>query len=442
MAPLLPPSAGRPPGCTVRVARAATATRPDPGGPRQGPSRSRARTGGSAAVLDGPGPRGTRAPTSWRPTPGSRWARPTAREGATAALGPVPGQTASCSPLAARGGRSCCTACPRTGGEEVTPPRVLDGPASVGLGPGGETGWHAQKALLAWLLEQLVMSNPAQAQHGQPARRPPRPRQARAGQDRPRSSPGEHVQLAGAAGRPAQAGTPGHARHPGGRCPATWDRARGRPAPRERRRPWSTALPGDPAGRAPTPGTAFRLYPERNAAQAPDPPVPPRRPRAGRRPAQRPGTDTSRQQPRTGRPVTGGSPATRDRAGRCRGESAATGTGGRPRGNGRQAVQLQVADGAPQSRGWGQDAAGPSRGRTPRAASFDPPRPVPQGAADLGPRPSAKPRRCLAHLPAGAAQFLASAIDPRPPWPAILGTVAGDDTVLGHRQGPGRRRRP
>jgi transcriptional regulator of arginine metabolism len=31
--------------------------------------------------------------------------------------------------------------------------------------------------------------------------------------------------------------------------------------------------------------------------------------------------------------------------------------------------------------------------------------------------------------PAGAAQFLASAID-HVAWPAILGTVAGDDTVL------------
>ena len=31
--------------------------------------------------------------------------------------------------------------------------------------------------------------------------------------------------------------------------------------------------------------------------------------------------------------------------------------------------------------------------------------------------------------PAGAAQFLASAID-HSAWPSILGTVAGDDTVL------------
>jgi transcriptional regulator of arginine metabolism len=31
--------------------------------------------------------------------------------------------------------------------------------------------------------------------------------------------------------------------------------------------------------------------------------------------------------------------------------------------------------------------------------------------------------------PAGAAQFLASAID-HAAWPSILGTVAGDDTVL------------
>ena len=37
--------------------------------------------------------------------------------------------------------------------------------------------------------------------------------------------------------------------------------------------------------------------------------------------------------------------------------------------------------------------------------------------------------------PAGAAQFLASVID-HAAWPAILGTVAGDDTVLVTRGWP------
>ena len=35
----------------------------------------------------------------------------------------------------------------------------------------------------------------------------------------------------------------------------------------------------------------------------------------------------------------------------------------------------------------------------------------------------------MLRTPAGAAQFLASTID-HAAWPAILGTVAGDDTVL------------
>ena len=35
----------------------------------------------------------------------------------------------------------------------------------------------------------------------------------------------------------------------------------------------------------------------------------------------------------------------------------------------------------------------------------------------------------MLRTPAGAAQFLASAVD-HAAWPSILGTVAGDDTVL------------
>jgi transcriptional regulator of arginine metabolism len=66
------------------------------------------------------------------------------------------------------------------------------------------------------------------------------------------------------------------------------------------------------------------------------------------------------------------------------------------------------------------------------------------GAADPGLEPSARLARVTAELlvtaeasanlvvlrtPAGAAQFLASVID-HSAWPSILGTVAGDDTVL------------
>jgi transcriptional regulator of arginine metabolism len=66
------------------------------------------------------------------------------------------------------------------------------------------------------------------------------------------------------------------------------------------------------------------------------------------------------------------------------------------------------------------------------------------GPADLGAEPPARLARVMAELlvtaeasanlvvlrtPAGAAQFLASVID-HSAWPSILGTVAGDDTVL------------
>jgi transcriptional regulator of arginine metabolism len=69
---------------------------------------------------------------------------------------------------------------------------------------------------------------------------------------------------------------------------------------------------------------------------------------------------------------------------------------------------------------------------------------APGAAADPGLEPSARLARVTAELlvtaeasanlvvlrtPAGAAQFLASVID-HSAWPSILGTVAGDDTVL------------
>jgi transcriptional regulator of arginine metabolism len=69
---------------------------------------------------------------------------------------------------------------------------------------------------------------------------------------------------------------------------------------------------------------------------------------------------------------------------------------------------------------------------------------APGAAADLGVEPPARLARVAAELlvtaeasanlvvlrtPAGAAQFLASVID-HSAWPSILGTVAGDDTVL------------
>jgi transcriptional regulator of arginine metabolism len=50
-------------------------------------------------------------------------------------------------------------------------------------------------------------------------------------------------------------------------------------------------------------------------------------------------------------------------------------------------------------------------------------------AAELLVAAEASANLVVLRTPAGAAQFLASAID-HAAWPSILGTVAGDDTVL------------
>jgi transcriptional regulator of arginine metabolism len=95
----------------------------------------------------------------------------------------------------------------------------------------------------------------------------------------------------------------------------------------------------------------------------------------------------------------------------------------------------------------GQEAVGPSPGASIEAAPGEPAGAQPPAAQD-NPQPaggaSSRLVRYLKELltaaeasanlvvlrtPAGAAQFLASAID-HAAWPAILGTVAGDDTVL------------
>jgi transcriptional regulator of arginine metabolism len=81
---------------------------------------------------------------------------------------------------------------------------------------------------------------------------------------------------------------------------------------------------------------------------------------------------------------------------------------------------------------------------TPGEAASQPTAPAPAASGELGGSHSGRLTRYLKELmtsaeasanlvvlrtPAGAAQFLASIID-HAAWPAILGTVAGDDTVL------------
>jgi transcriptional regulator of arginine metabolism len=110
------------------------------------------------------------------------------------------------------------------------------------------------------------------------------------------------------------------------------------------------------------------------------------------------------------------------------------------------AVRLRAGDGALVYALPGE-AGGPGSMPGGLAEPADVPQragPAPGAAADLGAEPSARLARVTAELlvtaeasanlvvlrtPAGAAQFLASVID-HSAWPSILGTVAGDDTVL------------
>src|SRR6185437_2673407 len=91
--------------------------------------------------------------------------------------------------------------------------------------------------------------------------------------------------------------------------------------------------------------------------------------------------------------------------------------------------------------GTGTDpAAGPAApaGQPPAGQDLPAPPPVPAGGAqsrlvrylkELLTAAEASANLVVLRTPAGAAQFLASAID-HAAWPGILGTVAGDDTVL------------
>ena len=172
------------------------------------------------------------------------------------------------------------------------------------------------------------------------------------------------------------------------------------------------ALPGDPGGPGSRPGTGLDLsnYPERTEATRPasalDAP-----------PADAdPSAPVNENFPRSG--TDGSSSPGSAAAGSSPGSAFHGGTSAHPR-----------------------DASG--AGGTPVAAA--PPAQTAPGPGDAAPSaPSARFSRYLKELltsaegsanivvlrtPAGAAQFLASTID-HAAWPAILGTVAGDDTVL------------
>jgi transcriptional regulator of arginine metabolism len=105
------------------------------------------------------------------------------------------------------------------------------------------------------------------------------------------------------------------------------------------------------------------------------------------------------------------------------------------------AVRLRAADGALVYALPGE-AGGP--GSMPGGLAEAADATAPERPAEPGPEPSSRLARVTSELlvtaeasanlvvlrtPAGAAQFLASVID-HSGWPSILGTVAGDDTVL------------
>ncbi len=107
------------------------------------------------------------------------------------------------------------------------------------------------------------------------------------------------------------------------------------------------------------------------------------------------------------------------------------------------AVRLRAADGGLVYALPGE-AGGPGSLPGGLAEAGDAPPGAPGDPADLAAAPSGRLARVAAELlvaaeasanlvvlrtPAGAAQFLASVLD-HSAWPSILGTVAGDDTVL------------
>jgi arginine repressor len=168
------------------------------------------------------------------------------------------------------------------------------------------------------------------------------------------------------------------------------------------------ALPGDPGGPGSRPGTGLDLsnYPERTEATAGAPRLDAT---PGDADAAAPGGLT------VARPDGGSGPA-------------------RPRGGSHESPG--AADSPPPT-GSGSGGAAAGRGEVTSADQSPRPHGSLSGASarftrylkELLTSAEASANLVVLRTPAGAAQFLASAID-HAAWPAILGTVAGDDTVL------------
>ena len=117
------------------------------------PQEIAAATGGSRRRRGRPGRGGRPAPTSWSPTPGSRWARRARRPRGRPPFAPWSARPRRCSPTPPTT-PSCCTACRPTAARR-SPPRCSTGPRSV-VWDEAENRRHAQKAVLAWLLGASV----------------------------------------------------------------------------------------------------------------------------------------------------------------------------------------------------------------------------------------------------------------------------------------------
>jgi transcriptional regulator of arginine metabolism len=99
--------------------------------------------------------------------------------------------------------------------------------------------------------------------------------------------------------------------------------------------------------------------------------------------------------------------------------------GPHPGQRGRAAVPAGVRGGLGPLAARGGLAAGPPLGAVDREGAGR----LPRIAAEFLLSAEASANLVVLRTPAGAAQFLASAID-HAAWPTVLGTVAGDDTVL------------
>jgi arginine repressor len=174
------------------------------------------------------------------------------------------------------------------------------------------------------------------------------------------------------------------------------------------------ALPGDPGGPGSPPGTAFE-YQER-LRPTPDASIPAQSADAAQSGGAQSGGAQSGGAQSGGAALAGGAggavrTARSGAASGTRGEAGAAAAGTDPVGSDRAGLDRA---------GPRATAAGAHGGASPRLVRY---------LKELLTSAEASANLVVLRTPAGAAQFLASAID-HAAWPAILGTVAGDDTVL------------